>query len=265
MAVAAVKALQTRTALSSILLVSLVGLIWAVMEIITQVVAVGYSIYQVIWMRYAAHLLLMVAVFGPRYGRRLFATSRPGLQIVRGLMMLGMPVSFILASPSMSTGNILAIFWLAPFMIMGLALVWLRERVPWYSWGLALLGYACILVLVRPGGTFSLPGSLLALAMGASLSLYIVLSRILREEPALPSLIYTAVSVLVPMSLRVPFVWKPLTLQSSLLMAAIGLLGFALLWVLEKAVEIESPGVAAPFLFSEMVFIIVLKLLGRIF
>jgi drug/metabolite transporter (DMT)-like permease len=253
---------KTRT---SILLFCLVGLVWALMELITQVEAVSYSLYEVIWMRYAAHLVFMLVVFAPRLGLRLVATHRLGLQILRGLMMLVMPVSFILAAPYMSTGNILAIFWLAPFIIIGLSVVWLKERVPWYSWVLALAGYTFILVLVHPNRALALPGILLAMAMGLSLSLYIVLTRVLRDEATVTNLFYTAASVLVPMSVRLPSVWRPLTLPAGLGMAAIGLLGFALLWMLDKAAEMENPGLAAPFLFSEMFFIIVIKLLGRIF
>lgn len=265
MVIIASKIHKLDTARTSILLICLVGFVWALMELITQVVAVNYSLYEVIWMRYATHLLFMLVVFAPRLGLRLLATHRLGLQILRGLMMLVMPVSFILAAPYMNIANILAIFWLAPFIIIGLSVVWLKERVPWYSWGLALIGYTCILILVHPNRALSLPGILLAMAMGLSLSLYIVLTRVLREESTTTNLFYTAASVLVPMSARLPAVWKPLTLPAGLLMIAIGLLGFALLWMLDKAAGMERPSLAAPFLFSEVFFIIVIKLLGRVF
>ncbi len=248
-----------------ILMICVVGFLWALMEIVTAYAAMNYSLYQVVWVRYATHLLFMLVVFTPRYGRKLFSTQKLGIQLVRALMMLVMPVSFILAVNYMSVGNILSVFWLAPMMIMGLSMWLLKEKAPWYIWLITIVGLGCVLFLTRPKAPMTTLGIVLALAMGLSFSLYVVMTRLLREESTLTNLFYTAVGVLVPLSFRLPTFWKPLTLQGGLLMAIVGLLGFALLWVLDKATEITSTAVTAPFLYSEMVFIVVLRLISRIF
>src|SRR5215204_7170620 len=108
------RSIKLDSARIGILLICLVGLIWALMEIVIQYIPGGYSLYQVIWVRYVAHLLFMLVVFAPRHGKKLISTHRVGLQIVRAVMMLIMPVSFILAVEYMPVGTILTIFWLAP-------------------------------------------------------------------------------------------------------------------------------------------------------
>lgn len=248
---------------TGIFLICLVSFIWALMEILTAAAAVDYSLYQVVWVRYAVHLVFMLLVFAPRRGLRLFATRRPGLQILRALMMLVMPVSFILAAPSMPVENILGIFWLAPLMIVLLSMALLKERPAWHTWALIAAGLVVVLALLRPSGAFEPRGILLSLAMGLSFSLYLVMTRILRHEATLTSLFYTAAGVLVPLSLQMPAVWRPLDLHGALLMALIGLLGFGLLWLLDKTFEISSAAVVAPFLYSQMFWMIVLRIAAR--
>jgi drug/metabolite transporter (DMT)-like permease len=249
---------------TGILLICLVSFLWALMEIIIGHIPGEYSLYQVVWVRYATHLLFMLVVFAPRLGRKLAATRRVGFQILRALMMLIMPVSFILAAEYMRVGNILTIFWLAPLAIIGLSMLLLREGVSWHYWLLSVAGLICVAVLVHPNRSITPIGVILSLAMGLSLSLYLVMTRMLREESTPTNLFYTALGVLVPLSFGLPAFWKPLTLQAGLMMAVVGLLGFVLLWAMDKALDMTSPAVTAPFLYSQMFWIVVLEFILRI-
>lgn len=249
---------------AGILLTCVVGFLWALMEIVTSYAAREYSLYQVVWIRYATHLLFLAAVFGPRLGLKLISTQRLGLQLLRALMMLVMPVSFIWAVNDLPVGTILSIFWLAPFMILALSLLLTKESASWPIWLITVLGFGLVLVLTRPSLSVTATGIFLSIAMGLSFSLYVVMTRMLRAESTPTNLFYTAVGVLVPLSFGLPSFWKPLTLQGGLLMALVGLLGFALLWALDKALELTSAAMAAPFFYSEMFFIIVLRLISRI-
>jgi len=235
------------------------------MEVIIPHIPGGYSLYQVVWVRYATHLLFMLLVFFPRNGIKLVFTPRLGLQLLRAVMMLIMPVSFILAVDYMSAGNILTIFWLSPLILIALSMFLLKEKVSWHYYLLAVFGLACIIVLTHPNRSFNAIGVILSLAMGLSFSLYLILTRMLRDEPTLTNLFYTAVGVLVPLSLRLPAFWKPLTWQSGFMMALVGMLGFLLLWLLDKSLEMISVAVSAPFLYSQMFWIVVIRLVTRIF
>src|SRR5262245_59785431 len=134
---------------SGIFLICVLGFLWAFTEILAQYAAVQYSLYQVIWVRYATHLLFMIVVFGPRLGTKLVATRRVGLQFLRAIMMLITPASFIIAANYMWVGNVLSIFWLMPFMVIALSVLFLKEGAPWPVWLLTFFGLACILVLAH--------------------------------------------------------------------------------------------------------------------
>jgi drug/metabolite transporter (DMT)-like permease len=249
---------------TGIILMCMVSFIWGLMEVIVQYIPGGYSVYQIVWVRYATHLLFMLVMFAPRHGIELISTQRVGLQFLRAIMMLIMPVSFVLATEYLPVGNILTLFWLCPLMIMGLSIPLLKERVSWHYWVIASVGLICTAILVHPNLSVSTMGVILSLAMGLSFSLYIVLTRVLRDESTLANLFYTAVGVLIPLSVGLPAFWKPLTLQSGLMIALVGLLGFGLLWILDKVMDLTSVAVTAPFLYSQMFWIVVFRLILRI-
>ena len=249
---------------TGIVLICLVSFLWALMEIVIQHIPGGYSLYQVVWVRYATHLLLMLVILAPRHARKLITTRNPGLQILRALMMLVMPVSFILASEYMKVGTILSVFWLSPLIIIVLSMLLLRENVAWQYWLISILGFVCAVILYHPRGATTATGITLSLAMGLSFSLYVVMTRMLRQESTSANLFYTALGVFVPLSFRLPAFWKPLAFQSGLMMALVGLLGFILLWVLDKASDMTSSATLAPFLFTQVLWMAVLDLILRI-
>lgn len=248
----------------SVVLICLASLIWALMEVIVQHIPGGYSIYQIVWVRYTVHLLFMLAVFGRTQGKKLVFTQRPGLQVLRAVMMLIMPISFIIAAEYMSVSNIVSIFWLAPLMIIGLSRMLLGERVSWASWTIAIVGWVVVISLFSPGRNISGTGVLLALAAALSFSLYVVMTKMLQEESIFTNLFYTALGVFIPLSLGLASFWQPLSLRAGFLMSSLGLLGFLLLWMLDKALDAASPSALAPFLFIQTFFMIVLDSLVRI-
>ncbi|MGZ9165806.1 MAG: DMT family transporter [Anaerolineales bacterium] len=249
---------------TGIVLICLVSFIWALMEIVIQHIPGGYSLYQVVWVRYATHLLFMLVILAPRHARKLITTRHPGLQILRALMMLIMPVSFILASGYIKIGTILTVFWLSPLIIIVLSMVLLRENVSWHYWLFSIVGFIYAATLYNPRGATMTTGIMLSLAMGLSFSLYVVMTRMLREESTSANLFYTALGVFVPLSFWLPAFWKALTFQSGLMMVLVGLLGFILLWVLDRASDMTSSAALAPFLFTQVLWMAVLHLIIKI-
>ena len=140
-----------------------------------------------------------------------------------------------------------------------------EEKVSWIYYLVSVIGLIGITVLTRPNRSLDVTGVILALAMGVSFSLYLVMTCMLRDEFTITNLFYTAIGVLIPLSTKLSAFWKPLTLQSGSMMVLVGLLGFVLLWLLDKALEMTSAAVTAPFLYSEMLWLVVFKLITRIF
>lgn len=249
---------------TDIMLICGFSLLWAFLEVIVQRIPGGYSVYQVVWVRYATHLVFMLILFGPRHGLKLVTTRRPGLQLLRSVMMLIMPVSYVLATNYMSVRNVLSIFWLLPLMIVVLANVLMGERTAWFYWVAAAAGSIFLAYILHPNRQITGIGFIFAFIMGLSFSLYVVMTRMLREESRITNLFYTGIGVIVPLSVGLTTFWHPLTLTAGLLMVMIGLLGFVALWLVDKALETTEASILAPFLSTQMVWIIVINFVLRI-
>src|SRR6476659_8413178 len=91
--------------------------LWVLVEVLAGFLRQSYSPFQVVWTRYAVHLLFMLAVWGPREPRTLWKTRRPAFQLTRSLLMLAMPAAVIVAMARGIEGDtIWTVFWVAPFL-----------------------------------------------------------------------------------------------------------------------------------------------------
>ncbi len=248
MTLAAARTIPVRARLISFGYVCVAMLLWPVIESIPHYMSRSYSNYQVVWTRYTAHLILMLIVFAPRHRKQLISTQRLGWQIVRALTMLGMPLGFIVAMARMSENAVMAVFGIAPLLIMALVGLWLHERVSGGYWLLTVLAFGGALLFVYPA-RLTWAGTMGAFGMAACFALYLVLSRYLRAEHILASLFYTALGVWVPLSLGLPFFWQTPVLADVVLMSIIGILGLGVLFALDRAVESMPATRVAPFIF----------------
>ena len=73
------------SAMRGMLLVVLAVGIFAVMDTIAKYLARSYPVAGVVWARYAANLVILLAFLAARGELRRLRTARPALQIMRGL------------------------------------------------------------------------------------------------------------------------------------------------------------------------------------
>ena len=131
-------------------LVALIAVLWTVVESLPALMTARYSLYEIVWLRYASHLLAMVVLLGPRRTFSALHTKRLPLQIGRGLLMLIMPISFIIGIERMAIHDVLAIFWLCPLWILGWAALVGRETVSWPMWALGVAAVIAGQLILRP-------------------------------------------------------------------------------------------------------------------
>ena len=76
---------------------------------------------------------------------------------------------------------------------------------------------------------------------------YQLLTPNLRSDPATTSVFYSGLITLVPMSVILPWVWKPLTGQALIVYLGMGVAGWLSLLFLDKALHTMAPGAVAIF------------------
>ena len=122
-----------------------------------------YHMAQIIWFRCVVHLGLMVALFMPAMGLRLFASRRPWLQSIRSLTQL---VTFTLIWVSLfwtPITTVTMVLFTGPLMLVALSVPFLGERVGPRRWAAVFVGFAGVLIVLRPGADAVHWGALLVL------------------------------------------------------------------------------------------------------
>jgi drug/metabolite transporter (DMT)-like permease len=209
---------------------------------------------QIVWSRYAVHLLALLLICGWRRPQRLWHTRRLPLQLGRSLLMLVMPLSFALAvSLGTPAATVWSVFWVAPLMIVAIGHWLLRERVSSRVWIGAALGAVAAAAVMAPTSTGSPLLLLLPLAMAASFSLYVVLTRSLRDEDVRANLFYTAFGVFALLTPYMGVVWVTPSVHDAIVMIGIGVIGLVALLALDRAASAAPVSTAAPVLHLHVV------------
>lgn len=110
-----------------------------------------YGLGQVVAIRYAVLLALLLAARAarPGVGGRL-ATSRPGLHLLRATSMMVSAACFFLAFQRLPLAQGYLVFFTSPFMALALAALALGERVPSAAWGWCAVGFGGVVLAVLP-------------------------------------------------------------------------------------------------------------------
>ncbi len=228
---------------------------WAIIENIPGLFSQHYTSFEIVWLRYSVHLVFMLVIFGPRVKLRLVRTRHLKLQLVRGLLMMGMHLSFIFAVKIIPINTTMAGFWIAPLLLLGLS-AWRGEKPGIVQWIVTFISFGCILVTLRPLTGLQNSATLLAIGMAACFVLYMQMTRAMTSEDILASLFYTAFSVWIILSMIVPFYWVTPNGWDMLLFVAIGLLGFVCIYGFDKAAELAPTWVTAPIMMMQPILLI---------
>ncbi|MDZ7799713.1 MAG: DMT family transporter [Trueperaceae bacterium] len=213
-----------------------------------------YPVAQVVWARYLFHLLVMLPLVLARFGPRALWPERVGVQVFRGSLLLGATTLFFSSIARMPLADTLALFFVSPLVVTVLATLVLGEPVGWRRAAAVAVGFAGVLVILRPGtGVFEWT-ALLAVGAGTVHGLYMLTTRKLAgSAPPLVTLAYTALVGAIVMSAIVGFVWVPPTPGDFGLMLLLGLLAAAGHFLIIKAFDHAPAAWLAPVGYSEIV------------
>jgi len=212
--------------LVGIAIVAMATLFFAVSDVLTKHLTGLYPVSMVIAMRYLVSMAILLVFVLPRVGARLWRTERVWLVLSRGLVLTAASFTMGHALRLMPVGETITIMYLSPIAVMILAIPLLGERVGPLSWALAGLGFAGVLLIMRPGAGLDPVGLMFALANAACATAFHLLTRVLsRSEDSITLLFWVTLSGSVAFGvLAVPTLAGPLPgLRDLSFMALLGL------------------------------------------
>jgi drug/metabolite transporter (DMT)-like permease len=221
------------------------------------------STLQVVWARYTGAFLFPFIVSNPWTRPGLARTTRPVLQLVRSVLLLGSTMCNFAALRYLQLDEAIALVFSTPFFVAELSGPMLGEWVRWRRWAAIAVGFVGVLVVVRPGpGTFQ-PAALLSLSAALFYALYSITTRILaRTDSNGTNLFYSNIVGAVALLPVVPFVWTtpsdPLVIALMVVTGAMGSFGH---YLLIAAHRLAPAAVLSPFIYTEIVLVIMLGFL----
>ncbi|KAB2850652.1 MAG: EamA/RhaT family transporter, partial [Hyphomicrobiaceae bacterium] len=111
----------------------------------------GIPLLQVVWLRFATQLLLMVMFLGLVRLPMLFVTQKLGHQLVRSCLLAGSTLFNFGALLYLRLDQTTPMLYLMPLMVALLAGPLLGEWVGWRRLLAIIVGFLGVLVVVRPG------------------------------------------------------------------------------------------------------------------
>jgi drug/metabolite transporter (DMT)-like permease len=222
----------------------------------------SYPVAQITWARFTGHLIFMLAVFLPRYRWALLRTRRPAVQIARSVLMLLSNLFFVMAIGRVPLATASAIGFTSPLLVTALSVPLLGESVGWRRWSAVLVGFAGVVMVVRPDGGVADPAVLLILASSTAYALYQIATRwVGAYDNAATGIIFAALFGSLAMSLAMPVFVLPRTLFDLALFCSLGLLGGCGHYLVIRAFQIGRAAVVAPFGYVELIGSVVLGFL----
>ena len=168
----------------------------------------SYSAFELTFIRSVVAVILL----GPLFFRGLHGAlipERPFAHLMTGIFSYVGILAWVYAAARMPVADFFALQFVTPLFTMSLAIIFLRERTDRTSWICALIGFAGVLIILRPGLIAISAGALIALISSVGYATVNTIVRSLSATVSATAIVFYANFLLVPISLPLAVLnWK---------------------------------------------------------
>jgi drug/metabolite transporter (DMT)-like permease len=233
--------------------------LFAIVDAATKWLGQTFEPVQIVFLR-QLFALIPIAVFVWRSGGlAALRTQRPFAHLLRGSLMFGTMLLFLMALRGLPLAEAVAVAFTAPLFITALSGPLLGESVGLRRWAAVIIGFVGALIMVRPGTEAFRPEALWALASALIFALAMLLTRRLtRTETSVAVVTHTTlIGCLVSLPFAI-FVWQAPSPGDLGLFALVGLGGGSAAYLLVIGYRNAPAAVVAPFYYSSLIWVSVL-------
>ena len=185
-------------------------------------VAEDMNVFQVTWGRMVFHWIAFLPLFLlPRYRKRA-RPNRPRLQLLRSAILYGTNSLFFAGLSFLTLATAASIMYAGPLIVVILSFLFLGEKVGPRRWAAVTLGFAGVLIIMRPDGAFQW-AMLLSLGASVGFALYQLITRaVAADDDPLTTMFWTPVVGMAVASVLMLFLWQNPTPLAWLWLACCG-------------------------------------------
>lgn len=234
-------------------------MVFACLDTTAKAMSYHLPVIEVSWFRYVINLLMAVAVLNPLSSPDSWRFERPGLQIVRALLLTVMTLANFSALHYLQVAEVTSIGFLSPMVITLLSVIFLHEKIGIRRVVAIVIGFLGVLLITQPGfGAFH-PAMLLALTSMLSGAIYNLVTRHLATRVHPGSLVISLAAV--PSLLLIPpllVVWQtpssPLVWAGLIFMGAAGGFGHFLVMTAHR---FATAATLAPYGYIQLIWTVI--------
>lgn len=207
-----------------------------------------------------ALLLLLPFVRGADV--RAILHGQPGLHVAR-MVLAGIEIGCFYWSVSrLQLADVSTFYLSAPVMLTAISAIALGERVGAARWMATLLGFAGVLVALRPtSGALSAP-AMVGLLGSMLYATFLAVTRRLRGTPGVALVLAQLIGLTIAGAVTVPFAWVWPNLAGFAQMASVGVIGITGYFCVNRALQLAPASVIAPFQYLSIIWSVLLGYLA---
>jgi drug/metabolite transporter (DMT)-like permease len=214
----------------------------------------GIPVIEIVWARLFFGMIVTAPILVVTEGVQSLKPRDAKINALRGFFLVVSTMMFFGALKYLGIAETLSIYFVQPLFIMALAPWVLKEKVGLNRWIAVAIGFAGVLIIIRPGYLQLNPGVFLAFGSGLGSAITLLLTRKLAgSSSALANTFYTSLfgSIFAGLAL-IPF-WQTPSFNEVLLMLLMSTIGTTANFLTVLAMQFAEASLLAPFGYTEMI------------
>ncbi|KRE02175.1 multidrug DMT transporter permease [Bosea sp. Root381] len=243
--------------LAGIVMMLLGILLFSLNDVMGKWLVATYTVGQVLLIRSAAALLLILPFVFAQGLRRTLKPEKPKLQVLRVLFGSGEVALFYLAVSYLPLADTMTIWLAAPIWVVILAALLLGERVDAGRWLVVAIGFVGVAIALDPtGASLSMP-ALIALVGSVLFAGMMVAGRQLRGTPDVTLVAWQTLGALVMGIALLPFGWVTPSLADTAFIALLGVVAMGAHLCVTRSLKLAEASVVVPYQYTLIVWALV--------
>jgi drug/metabolite transporter (DMT)-like permease len=214
---------------------------------------------EIAWIRFLVYALIMSPAMlkvSPLYAMR---SDRRGLQVLRGVALLGSSLIFIVSLRFLPIAEASATGFVSPLFVTALSIFFLGESVGVRRWLATAVGLIGVLIILRPGSSAFDPATLFPIVSALCWSCALIMTRMLSgSDRAITTMAYSSIVGLLMLCPMAPFFWVAPSWHDILFGIFIGIASTAGQWIVVLAFRYADASVLAPFSYTQLLWVSIL-------
>lgn len=243
--------------LAGILMMLLGILMFSLNDVMGKWLVATYTVGQVLLLRSAAALLVIVPFVVKQGVQRTLRPERPGLQLLRVTLGSCEVALFYWAVSYLPLADTMTLWLAAPVWAVVLAALLLGERVDAGRWLAVVAGFVGVAIALNPSGqSLSLP-AIIALIGSFSFAAMMITGRQLRGTPDVTLVFWQTLGALVMGIALLPFGWVTPTLADLGLLGLLGIVAMVAHICVTRSLKLAEASVVVPYQYTLIVWALV--------